>query len=133
MAIEDGHGLPIAICTHEAGCHEVNLVEKTLSASFIRPKPKRIIGDKAYDSDQLDKKLKKKKTKLIAPHRKNRKSNPTQDGRELRRYSRRWKIERLFAWIFNFRKCHTRYEYYEENFLGFVQLACIIILTRNYF
>jgi hypothetical protein len=36
---------------------------------------------------------------LIAPHRRNRKKPKTQDGRPLRRYKRRWKIERLFAWL----------------------------------
>ena len=36
---------------------------------------------------------------LIAPHRKNRVRPATQDGRALRRYRRRWKIERLFAWM----------------------------------
>ena len=39
---------------------------------------------------------------MIAPHRKNRKKGKTQDGRKLRRYKRRWKIERLFAWLQNF-------------------------------
>ena len=92
-----------------------------------------MIGDKAYDSDKLDKEMKEQKIKMIAPHRENRKAKPTQDGRELRRYKKRWKVERLFAWIQNFRRCNTRYEFYEVNFLGFIQLACIIILIRNYF
>jgi transposase len=92
-----------------------------------------MIGDKAYDSDKLDREMKAQKVKMIAPHKENRRLKPTQDGRELRRYKRRWKVERLFAWIQNFRRCNTRYEYYEANFLGFVQLACIIILIRNYF
>jgi len=133
MAIADSHGLPVSVSTHEASRHEVKLVEKTLSKRFIKAKPKKMIGDKAYDSDKLDKAMKAQKVKMIAPHKENRKSKPTQDGRELRRYKRRWKVERLFAWIQNFRRCNTRYEYYEANFLGFVQLACIIILIRNYF
>jgi transposase len=29
----------------------------------------------------------------------------------LRRYERRWKAERLFAWIQNFRRCNIRYDY----------------------
>lgn len=40
---------------------------------------------------------------LIAPHRRTRKQR-TQDGRPLRRYRRRWKVERLFAWLQNFRR-----------------------------
>jgi len=34
----------------------------------------------------------------------------------LRRYRRRWKIERLFAWLQNFRRLVVRYERYAENF-----------------
>ena len=68
---------------------------------------------------------------MIAPHRKNRKKNKTQDGRKIRRYKRRWKIERLFAWLGNFRLLVVRYERKADNYLGFVRLGCIIILLRH--
>jgi transposase len=92
-----------------------------------------LIGDKAYDSDPLDEDLwGNRGIELIAPHRRGRKKKPTQDGRVLRRYRRRWKVERLFAWLHNFRRTVTRWEYYEENFLGFIELACIVILLRRF-
>jgi len=91
-----------------------------------------MIGDRAYDSDPLDARLRQQfGIELIAPHKSNRRRK-TQDGRKLRRYCRRWKIERLFAWLHNFRRLVTRWEYHEANFLGLVQLACILILMRNY-
>jgi transposase len=62
---------------------------------------------------------------IIAPNRRNRKRQ-TQDGGQLRRYRRRWKVERLFAWMHNFRRLVTRWEYKIENFLGFAQLACLL-------
>src|SRR2546426_1650345 len=68
--------------------------------------------------------------RMTAPNRPNR-LNLTQDRRELRRYCRRWKIERLFAWLHNFRRLVTRWEFYEANFLGMLQLGCLIILLRN--
>jgi IS4 transposase len=40
---------------------------------------------------------------MISPNRSNRKQK-IQDGRPLRRYRRRWKIERLFAWMQNYRR-----------------------------
>ena len=55
----------------------------------------------------------------------------TQDGRPLRRYGRRWKMERLNAWLLNYRRVLVRWEYHLENFLGFVQLACVLILLRH--
>ncbi len=92
-----------------------------------------MIGDKAYDSDKLDAQLAQKNVEMIAPHKKNRKlENKTQDGRPLRRYKRRWKVERLFAWLHNFRRVATRFDFHPENYLGFVQLACIKILLRCY-
>ena len=54
----------------------------------------------------------------------------TQDGRPLRRYCRRWKIKRLFAWLQNFRRLVVRYEFHVENFLAMAQLGCIMILLR---
>lgn len=95
--------------------------------------PERLIGDKAYDSDPLDEQMRTRYgTEVIAPHRCNRlPERRTQDGRPLRRYRRRWKIERLFAWLYNFRRLVVRYEYHAENFLGFLHLGCALILLRH--
>ena len=133
MAIADASGLPVAAHVESASPHEVKLVEATIERSFIVETPDRLIGDKAYDSDGLDNDLKEHRgIEMIAPHRENRKKPRTQDGRKLRRYKRRWKIERLFAWLQNFRRIVVRYEYHAENFLGMVQLGCTIILLRYF-
>jgi transposase len=131
MAIADTAGIPVAAHIESASPHEVKLVEATIDSSFTKYAPDRIIGDKAYDSDGLDDRLSDERgIEMIAPHRKNRKKPNTQDGRKLRRYKRRWKVERLFAWIQNFRRLVVRYEYHADNFLGMVQLGCVIILLR---
>jgi len=116
-----------------ASPHEVKLVAATLARRFIAPAPERLIGDKAYDSDDLDRQLESQlDMEMIAPHRSNRTKPKTQDGRPLRRYKRRWKIERLFAWLYNFRRLVVRYEYHAANFLGMVQLGCAVILLRQF-
>jgi transposase len=132
MAIADRHGLPIAVGIASASPHETRLVEATLQQRFTTAPPERLIGDRAYDSDPLDHKLQQQGVQLIAPHKHNRSKPRTQDGRELRRYCRRWKIERLFAWLHNFRRLVIRWEYHEANFLGMLQLGCALILMRNY-
>jgi len=133
MAITDATGLPIAIDSHSANPHELRLVEQTLDACFIDELPKRLIGDRAYDSDPMDQYLAEHyQIDLIAAHKKNRKKSKTQDGRKLRRMKKRWKVERLFAWIQNFRRCLVRHEYYQANFEGFLKLACAIILLRQF-
>ena len=53
----------------------------------------------AYDSDPLDEELRRDCIAMIAPHRANRTTPPTQDRRRLSRYMRRWLVERFFAWI----------------------------------
>jgi len=132
MGIADGHGLPLAISLASASPHEVTLVAPTLESQFVSESPERLIGDGAYDSDLLDEQLAQRGIKLIAPHRRNRCQPPTQDGRALRRYCRRWKIERLWAWLQNYRRVQTRHEYYPENYLGFVLLGCTLILLNAY-
>lgn len=133
MAISDARGLPFAIDIESASPHEVKLVERAIENRFLEKLPKRLIGDKAYDSDPLDDDLLFKfGIALIAPHKKNRKKEKTQDGRALRRYKRRWKIERLFAWLQNFRRLVVRYEYHPENFHGFLLLGCALILLRHF-
>jgi len=104
-------------------------VEQVLVGSFLDELPARLIGDKAYDSDPLDQKLAEDyDIEMIAPNR--RKRSKTQDGRKLRRHRRRWRVERLFAWMHNFRRLVTRWEYHIDNFLGFVRLACLHLLLR---
>ena len=90
-----------------------------------------MIADRGYDSDRLRERWKRRGIELIAPYRKNNKERRYEDGRKLRRYKRRWKIERLFAWLFNFRRLVVRYEYHATNFQGFVHLAAAVILLRH--
>ena len=99
MAVADGSGPPVAVHTASASPHEVTLVGATLDAGFAPGKPERPIGDRAYDSDPLDSVHEGRGVEMIAPHRRNRKKPKAQDGRKLRRYRRRWKIERPFAWL----------------------------------
>jgi len=134
MAVTDGHGVPVAVHVASASPHETRLVEATLDNRFAPELPQKLLGDLAYDSDPLDGKLQAKYgIDLIAPHKSNRRRPPTQDGRSLRRFYRRWKVERFFAWLHNFRRLVTRWEYKESNFLGMLQLACILILLRRCF
>jgi transposase len=130
MVVADGTGLPVSVHAASASPHEITLVGETLAAGFAPGEPERLIGDRAYDSDPLDAILTERGIEMIAPHRRNRKKKKTQDGRKLRRYKRRWKVERLVAWLTNFRRLVVRYERRAENYLGFVQLGCVIILLR---
>ena len=129
MAVADAAGFPLALHVASASTHEVTQVEETLGCTFTNELPGRLIGDKAYDSDALDARLEEAwGIEMIAPNRK--KQAKTQDDRPLRRYRRRWKVERLFAWLQNFRRLVVTYEFHVENFLAMAQLGCVMILLR---
>ena len=131
MGLSDAEGVPIAVYACSASPHEVTLVKATFEDCVLDELPEKVIGDKAYDSDKLDETLLKERgVELIAPHKKNRKKPKTQDGRKLRRYRKRWRIERLFAWLQNFRRLVVRYEYHLTNFVGMLHLGCIKIILR---
>jgi transposase len=132
MAIVDRHGLPLSVSTHAANHHEVRLVQLCFDFYMIEAKPENLIGDRAYDSDPLDEELRRDGIEMIAPHRSNRTKPSTQDRRRLSRYKRRWLVERFFAWIQWQRRILVRWEFYPENFLGFVQLACLVILFKRF-
>ena len=112
MVVADGQGLPLGNYLDSASPAEVGLIEPTRERVAVprpgrgrpRKNPRRLIYDKAADSDPLRTRLARRGIELIGPHRKNRKKPPTQDGRPLRRYKRRWKVERTFAWWGNFRR-----------------------------
>jgi transposase len=97
MAIVNRDGLPLAVITHAANHHEVTLVQLSFDSYMIEAKPENLIGDRAYDSDKLDEKLRQDGIEMIAPHRQGRFKARTQHGHRLRRYERCWLVERFFA------------------------------------
>ena len=103
MAICDPNGLLIALAPGSASPHESSLVDTTIAACPLKDFPAILVDDKAYDLDKLASRLLARGIRLIAPKRINRKESH-EDGRSLRRYRRRWKIERCFAWLQNYRK-----------------------------
>lgn len=132
MAIVDRAGLPLSVSTHAANHHEVKFVQLSFDFCMIEAMPEVLIGDRAYDSDDLDDDMRGKGVKMVSPHRKNRKRPKTQDGRELHRYKRRWIVERFFASMKHKRRLLNRWELYPKNFLGFVQVSAVVLLLRQF-
>ncbi len=132
MVLVDARGLPVAVDTMSAAPHECTLVQGLFDFMLTQETPERIIGDKAYDSDHLDEAMAEEGIEMIAPHRSNRKpENVTQDGRPLRRYGRRWTVERTIAWFQNFRRLCIRWEKSTKLFQGFLHLGCALLLLKE--
>ena len=132
MIMVDAKGLPVAACSANASTHESRLVQRLFDFVISDQLPKRLIGDKAYDSDPLDCELKEKGIEMIAPHRSNRRPDHiTQDGRPLRSYLRRWTVERTIGWLQHFRRLCIRWERSHSMFQAFLHLGCSILLLKQ--
>ncbi|TWT33852.1 Transposase DDE domain protein [Posidoniimonas corsicana] len=131
MVLADGGGLPLSIDIASASEAEVNLIEPLLDSSATTHVPNKLIYDKAADCDALRDRLADRDVELITPHRKNRVRRKRQDGRKLRRYRRRWKIERTVSWLDAFRRFVVRHEFYSSIYHGFAKLACLVMAVRR--
>ncbi len=93
--------------------------------------PERRIADRGYDSNPVRAWLAERGIEPIIPARSNNTGATHQDGRKLRRYKRRWLIERSIAWLQNFRRLVVRYEHLAVNFIALVHLACAVITLKR--
>jgi transposase len=132
MLLVDGTGLPLAVDVDSASPAEVTLIEPLLCQAVTPYVPSRLIYDRAADSDPLRARLAERNIELICPHRQGRVRHATQDGRPLRRYRKRWIIERTISWLQAFRRLVTRYEFYAFLFHSFAKLACLMIVLRRF-
>lgn len=130
--VVDAKGVPLALSLDAANVGETAMVQQTLALADESIQPKRLIGDKGYDSDTLDKTLAELGIEMISPHRSNRRPDTaTQDGRPLRRYRKRWVVERTIAWLGNHRRLLTRHEKHASLFAAFATLGCLMIALRH--
>lgn len=117
----------------------VTLLDPTLDTMAVprhgpgrpRQNPERVIDDRAGDADPRRKRLARRGLALICPHRRNRVKPPRQGGRKLRRYRRRWHVERTCAWLGNSRRLVVRWERHSLMYQAFCQVACLLITLRQ--
>jgi transposase len=137
MVLADGAGTPLGIQVEKASPSEVKLLEATLENGRIggrrakRRKPKRLIADRGYDSNKVRALLVKRDIEPIIPARRNNRVATHQDGRKLRRYKRRWIIERTNSWLQTFRRLVVRYERSAKTFTALVHLACALTTLKR--
>ena len=134
MVLADGAGAPLGVLLEAASPAEVTLLQATVQQvpwELFAAKPERLILDRAYDSNPLREELAACGITPIVPARSKHHRATHQDGRKLRRYKKRWKIERTNAWLQNYRRVVIRYERLTANYLAFVHLACALIILRR--
>jgi transposase len=144
MLVTDGNGLPVGFYLASANHHEVKLAVPTLQTVRVprkrggrsKQRPKELVADRAYDSRRFSKWLRSKSIKPTIPPYERRERKRPKRGRPVEigpGYSERWKVERTFAWLGNFRRLLVRHERYLATFRGFCLIAFILVLLRYFY
>ena len=88
-------------------------------------KPKAVIGDKGYDSDEVVNMVQGRGAEAVIPPKQNRKEPRVYDKHL---YKERNLIERFWNRIKHYRRVATRYEKTARNFMAFVHVSAIMVL-----
>ena len=120
-ALADAKGRLIAILLTGGEAHDCPVAERLIRRV---QRPKRMLGDKAYDSAELREELDEQGTKSVIPNRSNRKQ-PFSFSKRL--YKLRWRIEAAFNRLKDFRRIATRYDRLARNYLASVCLAAALV------
>jgi len=91
-----------------------------------------VIADRGHDSDPLRDELEAEGFEPVIPHRKNRVRPSRNDGRTLRRYLRRWLVERTNAWLHCCRGLAVRWSYYPFMYMGLVYLSFVHLALKRF-
>lgn len=137
VVLVSGEGVPLGVQVAAASASEASLAIPTLEelndvvVDGGIAKPRFVVADKGYDSDPLRDAFAARGVTLLSPHRRNRKRPTRNDGRHMKRYRRRWVVERTFGWFHNFRRLVTRYDRTLRAFRAFVHVACVVLALRH--
>jgi transposase len=120
-ALSDAKGRLIALLLTGGEAHDCPVAERLIKRA--KP-PKRMLGDKAYDSAELRGALAQRGAKPVIPNRSNR-NQPFPFSKRL--YKLRWRTEAAFNRLKDFRRIATRYDKLARNYLASVCLVAALV------
>ena len=138
MLVVDGNGVPIGFHLDSASPAEVKLAERALQSVRVRSskgqlktRPRVLGADRAYDSHAFRQGLRKRGIKACIPPRRRPKNWRKKSGRPVTAdpeiYKQRFKVERSFAWMGNYRRLLIRWEHHLSVYSGFCFFALALI------
>ena len=141
MVVSEAHGLPVAFLLEAANTHESQLARDVLAKVRIprvgkgRPKTRimSLAMDKAFDAVSLRRDLRKRGIRTSISERK-RRGKRRHRGPRPKLYEvsrRRYKVERVNAWMDNYRGLVVRYERKAAHYLSYCMLAAILFCLRR--
>jgi IS5 family transposase len=130
--VADASGLPLGLAVAGANVSEQKLLKPALDDAPVEVPPGTpVVADKGHDSDALRDEIEEAGLTPVIPHRANRKRPSRNDGRRLRRYRHRWRIERTNAWLHCYRGLAVRWSYYTFMYVGLAYLSFIHIALQR--
>jgi transposase len=131
--VADASGLPLGAAAAAANVGEGALAGDALADVPVElPEGTPVIADRGHDSDELRDKIEDEGLRPVIPHRRNRVRASRTDGRRLRRYRRRYVVERTNAWLHCYRGLAVRWSYYSFMYVGLVYLAFIDLALKRF-
>ena len=142
MLITDGNGLPVGFHLESASPAEVRLADQTLQSvrvqsrtGQIKTRPRQLVADRAYDSRDFRRSLRKRGIKVCIPARRRPKNWRKKRGRPVtadrEAYKQRFKVERSFSWMGNYRRLLIRWEHHLSVYRGFCFFALALICLNR--
>lgn len=120
--VTDGEGNAMNFIITEGNVHDSKKTQDLLDP-FIHPN-EAILGDRAFDTDNIIEYIASKMAVAVIPPKKNRIIQREYD-KEL--YKNRNQIERFFNKLKHFRRIATRYDKLVSSFMALIQLAAALI------
>ena len=141
MLVVEGNGLPIGFHLDSANCAEVRLAERTLDTIRVsrrhgRPKqrPDKLVADRAYESGAFRRVLRRRGIRMCIPPKRRPASWRAKRGRPVLarkdEYWLRYKVERSFAWLGNYRRLLIRWERLFPVYRSFFAFAVMLLTVR---
>jgi IS5 family transposase len=131
--VTDATGLPLGLAAAGANVSEQALLLPALDDIPLEvPAGTPVIADKGHDSDPLRDDLEAEGLIPVIPHRASRVKPSRNDGRRLRRYRHRWRVERTHAWLHCYRGLAVRWAFYSFMYVGLVYLSFIHLALQRF-
>jgi putative transposase len=130
--IVEADGGPLGVVVAAANVHDSKLLEATIEAIVVaRPDPDELEQNLCLDNGYAGQAVRE----VAARHDYEPHVRPIQEEKpktQARRHTpRRWVVERTLGWLSKCRAILVRYAKKSSNYLGLIQLACILLWYRR--
>ena len=119
----DALGNPLCFLLTGGQRHDITQAEDLIAGYEFE----RVIADRAYDSDDLLRRIAEQEAEAVIPPRKNRKEQRDYDKHL---YKERYLVECFFNKIKHYRRLFSRFEKLDKRYLGFLSFVGALIWLR---